>query len=162
MKGAYTPYRDRSIAFVETLVVESLTAKVYTISDQDKFSALATLQAVRMQLKNWSTLLKTTPLSTHQNAFIIVHQANEGIIILFNWWTGENMIETKLFFAKHDTPSNIEASLFKSKQLVCIWELEVFYHERKAWIRHVLSKPTQPDYLAYQNDIYQKKYERIS
>ena len=162
MKTVYTPYRDRVIAFVETLQLGTVSIKIYTISNKEMFASNATLKAVYQELENWLAIMSTSSLRSHDHAFLIVHEAQEGNIILFNWWTGENMIETKLFFASHDQPDKIQRSLFESKQLVCVWELELFYHERKAWIQHVLSKPSNPDYLAYQNDIYQKEYERIS
>ncbi len=156
MKPCITVYRDRSIDFIETLTIRGVTIKLYTISFHEVFTASRTLVAARKALPDWLKLMEDSDLMTHKNAFVIVHEANEGVIILFNWWTGENMIETKLFFASEDQPDKIESSLFKSKQLVCIWELEVFYHERKAWIRHILSKPMAPNYQAYQNDYYQQ------
>ena len=92
-------------------------------------------------------------LPTYKTAFLIVHEAREGVLILLNWWTGENMVETQIFFANYNTPNKIEASPFKEKALVCIWEIEIFSHERKAWISHVLSKPDAPDYGAYFEDV---------
>ena len=156
MKPNFTAYRDRSIAFIDVLTVQDVSIKLYTISFRKIFAASRTLDEVRKRLPDWLRLMDSSSLKTHKNAFLIVHEANEGLIILYNWWTGENMIETKLFFARHEKPDEIVSSIFKSKQLVCIWELEVFYHERKAWIRHILSKPTAPDYQTYQHDYYQK------
>lgn len=161
MKPAFTHYKDRSISYIDTLLIKDCSIKIYTISFRTEFKAISTLNEVLKEVEQWVDLLADSHLPTHKNAFLIVHEAREGTIILFNWWTGENMIETKLFYASFETPNRIEPSLFNSKQLVCIWELEVFFHERNAWIKHVLSNRVKADFEAYQKDYYQQEYERI-
>ena len=86
-----------------------------------------------------------------------MHEAREGVLVLLNWFTGENMVETKIYFADFTNPSEIKPSIYNPKALVCIWELEIFAHERKAWIQHVLSKADSPDFDSYINDTMNNK-----
>ena len=148
----FETYKDRAIEFIGTHHVKDWWIKVYTITLHEKFKAEDTLKAVVKNLEN--VFLKTANASnllTHQHAFVIVHEGREGVWILFSWWTGGEMLETKVHFSSYKNPTIISPSPH-SGALVCTWELEVFIHERKAWIQHVLRNSTNPDFKSYQND----------
>ena len=42
-------------------------------------------------------------LFNEQIAFIIIHEATEGVFSLINWWVGENMLNTHIFLTAYDT-----------------------------------------------------------
>lgn len=151
MSNEFEIYRPRRIEFKELAKVGDWHVKVYTITKEEKFTSYETLENVRLQLPKLLHSAQHSNLPTYKTAFIMVHQAREGVLILLTWWTGGEMVESKIFFSDYATPDKIEPSPFKDKALVCIWELEVFAHERKAWIDHVLSKPMDPDINGYLN-----------
>lgn len=150
----FEQYQDRSITFVENQTIDEICVKIYTITNREKFEANITYDSAIKQLPNWINTIKTSTIPTHNNAFLMVHEAREGTLILLCWFTGENMIETKIYYADFNTPSKIGPSVYKEKQLVCVWELEIIWHERKAWIKHVLSKPEAPDFKSYQESYF--------
>ncbi len=154
MKDQFEKYQPRKIAFKEVLKIDGIQIKMYTITNRNEFSSLKTLQSVVNILPNWLNDIKNSNIPTHKNAFLIVHEAREGVLTLLNWWTGENMIETKVYFSGFDNPTVIVPTPYKNKSLICVWELEIFYHERISWIQHVLSKPENPDFKSYANDYY--------
>ena len=157
MKKEFELYQQRNCEFVKTIAIENFFVKVYTITNKNKFQSEITLKASIKLLDQWLENAKNSSIPTHKHAFLIVHEAREGVLILLSWWTGENMIETEIYFSNFESPNKITSSIYNPKQLVCIWELEVFYHERKAWIQHVLSKANHPDYKTYINDYYIQK-----
>ena len=159
---AFEHYKPRKIDFVRNVKANDFDVKVYTITNRSIFESQESLESAIEALPKWLESATTSTIATHRHAFLIVHEAREGVLILLCWWTGENMVETEIYFANFEHPSKIESSIYHSKQLVCVWELEIFYHERKAWIKHVLSKSTAPDFEAYQNDYYIQEHERIS
>ncbi len=161
MKKEFEQYKDRKIDFVNICSVDDFTVKVYTITNRDSFESQDTLAASIKALPSWMEKVKESSIPTYKHAFLIIHEAREGVLILLNWWTGENMIETKICFADFEHPTKIDSAIYDRKQLVCVWELEIFYHEREAWIKHVLSKSENPDFNTYKNDYYQH-YARIS
>lgn len=61
------------------------------------------------------------------------------------------MLGSLVFFADKNAPLQIAPSPYPVG-LICIWELEVVIHERKAWIAHILQQPDSPDFGAYLND----------
>lgn len=152
MKATLEKYETRKIAFREARQIAGWGVKLYTITKGDSFKSE---QAYSSFLEAIPELLQDagrSDLPTYKQAFVIVHQAREGVLILLNWWTGGEMVETKIYFSDYGSPGTISPSPFKDKALVCIWELEVFAHERKAWITHVLSRPENPDFPSYLED----------
>lgn len=152
MNTAFETYAPRRIEFVQQVNTGQNRIKVYTISNKEAYSSPETLNSCIRTLPTWEKEINQSNLPTHGHAFLIVHEAREGVLILLNWWTGGEMLETKIYFASYDSPTRLEPSIFQDKALVCIWELEVFLHERKAWIQHVLSKAEAPDFEAYMKD----------
>ncbi len=157
MKTEFEPYQDRKIEYIKNTFVENLCVKIYTITNRHQFEAKETFKSAEKLLPKWIENIKNSTIPTHRNAFLMVHEAREGTLILLCWFTGENMIETNIYYANFENPSEINPSIYKEKQLICIWELEIVWFERKAWIQHVLSKSENPDFSSYQKKYYVQK-----
>ena len=78
-------------------------------------------------------------------------EGREGMWMLLNWWTGGEMLQTHVYFCGYPREAQIQRASHEGG-LICVWELEVVLHERKAWIKHALQK--EPDRDAYLEDIY--------
>lgn len=148
----FKSYQARKITFEGLQEVDGWQVKVYTISQQASFQAVESLHAVQAHLSRLLTTVRQSPLPLHRHAFIIVHEAREGIWVLLNWWTGGEMLETMTRFINTSSPTELLPSPHTGP-LICVWELEVVLHERQAWISHVLSKATDPDFRLYQTDV---------
>ncbi|WP_461442655.1 hypothetical protein [Maribacter sp.] len=157
MSAVFEQYQPRSIMFKETLYCNGWNIKVYTITNQEVFASDHILQNIKRHVPVWVGQIENAKLPTYKQAFLIVHEAREGVWILLNWWTGGEMIETKVLFSNYETPKRITDSPYNTNSLLCVWELEVFAHERASWINHILSKANNPDYLAYTKDTLWKK-----
>ena len=152
MNTVFETYQPRIISFETKLELDTWNIKVYTISKQNKFASQAILENSIAQLPKWLKEIEASNLPIYQQAFLIVHEAREGVWILLNWWTGGEMVQSKVFFSHFDRPDQIVDSPYKTSSLLCVWELEIFAHERKSWIDHILSKPEQPEYSKYELD----------
>ena len=113
--------------------------------------AQRTYAAVRAQAENWLVIPEKTSLPVYQHAFLITHEAREGIWILLYWWTGGEMLNRSTWFASNENPEDLKHSP-EDDRLVCVWELEIIQHERNAWVKHVLEKANQPDFAGYRED----------
>ena len=153
MNDHFEPYRPRVIHFDQWVHHDDWTVKVYTISVHDTFASHALRTQVLTQLPTWLKAANSSDLPVYQQAFLILHEAREGVWILFNWWTGGEMIQTKVYFSNFDAPEVITDSPYATSSLLCVWELEVFAHERAAWIRHVLQNANVPDFASYKKDV---------
>ncbi|MBX2845932.1 MAG: hypothetical protein KTR13_06915 [Saprospiraceae bacterium] len=149
----FETYKPRAIQPVEAMRVNGWTVKIYTITNKSTYSSWQVLAAAERLLLEWTTQADNNKHQVHKHAFLILHEAREGVWLLFNWWTGGEMIDTKVYFAHYDHPETIQASPYNSHALVCVWELQVFTHERQAWIKHILQKAKQPDFNSYSQDV---------
>jgi len=154
MNHQFETYKDRKIEFVKVVAVNDCEIKIYTITNRERFESKNILENSINKLPLWISDIQNSSLPTYNSAFLIVHEAREGVLILLNWWTGENMLESKIYFADFDKPSEIKISIYNPRQLVCIWELQIFAYERKLWIKHILSHPNSPKFENYINDCY--------
>ncbi|MCF6280473.1 MAG: hypothetical protein L3J14_09020 [Flavobacteriaceae bacterium] len=152
MRYQFEPYTNRKIEYLKNVSVNDCKIKIYTITNRGGFESKKILENSINKLPFWISDIQNSSLQTYNCAFLIVHEAREGVLILLCWWTRENMLETKIYFADFDNPSEINLSIYNPKQLVCIWELQIYAHERKAWIEHVLSHPNSPKFEIYMND----------
>lgn len=151
-------YKDRNITFRDLIIIDDWAVKVYTISMNESFQSNAILNNCINHIEKWLETPKSSTLPVHNAAFLIVHEGREGVWILFNWWTGGEMIETQVFFASYDQPSIIKTSPHDGA-LICIWEMEVKTHESLAWTKHVLMKAQNPDINSYLEDHFVKNKE---
>jgi hypothetical protein len=88
-------------------------------------------------------LKKTLPCDTHSQGehgvgFIIVHEALDGNYILASWWQGENMLTHYVYAADLENPYTFR-SIAHTGIIACVWELEIIFFERNAWIDTALT-----------------------
>lgn len=156
MSYPFETYKPRKIEFEQIVNIDNCKIKIYTITNRLHFESTQVLKNTLSKLSNWVLYIKNSNLPTYNLAFLIIHEAREGVLILLNWWTGENMIETKVYFADFNNPDEINIYPYHPKSLICIWELEIFAHERRTWIEHVLLQANNPDFENYLNDTLTK------
>jgi hypothetical protein len=78
--------------------------------------------------------------------FCIVHRGAEALWVLVCWWELEIMYE-RLWRA--DLGSTDLRPVPPDGPTACVWELQAICHERQAWIEHVLTNPSAPDFAGY-------------
>ncbi len=148
----FEAYVQRKITSLEPFAALGWHVKIYTITNLEVFSSKGILDEVLASLPDWLAKADTSYLPTYKTAFLIVHEAREGVWILLSWWTGGEMLETLTRFVQLDSPIQIQESPYKNS-LVCVWELQIIQHEREAWIKHILSSPSSPDFENYNRDL---------
>lgn len=82
--------------------------------------------------------------------FMVLHAGTEAVWLLVDLWF-DDILHHFLFRAPLKEP-NRWAPPPADGTMACAWELEVVKHERDAWVRHVLSRPEEPDFGAYLGD----------
>ncbi|WP_289644745.1 hypothetical protein [Maribacter aestuarii] len=157
MNTTFETYKPRNIFFSGWTPFDEWTVKTYKITNREHFSSNEIFENIIRHLPVWLKQIENSQLPIYKQAFLIVHEAREGVWILLNWWTGGEMVETKVFFSSFDSPNIITASPYNTNSLLCVWELEVFAHERKSWIVNVLSNPQMPDFENYKHDVFNTK-----
>lgn len=81
--------------------------------------------------------------------FVVAHRGTEGVWLLIDLWRGD-IICQRAFLAPIDDPTSFEP-IEVGGPTVCVWEMELFIHERTAFIAYVLDRPA-PDVAGYLAD----------
>jgi len=82
--------------------------------------------------------------------FSILHSGAEAMWLLVDFWTGD-IISQLAFGAALDDPTAFEP-VPRGRGTVCVWEMEVFSHERDSFVEHMMSQ-TGPNTENYLHDV---------
>jgi hypothetical protein len=150
MINTFTKYKNRPIRFVEIYHVTGWKVKIYSISVHHEFVTETNLMDAKNKLKEWLAIASKHDLPTYKIATLILHEGKEGVFAIINWWIDENMLQNFVYLKKYNEQ---EFQLFSQDGIcTCVWEMAVWWHERNAWVKHILSKHDRPDFQAYLND----------
>jgi hypothetical protein len=143
-------YTTRSIGFVEVHQHKDWQVKVYRIAIKKEYVLQDHIQKAIENLDNWLSNSKIYDLDTYKIATLIIHEGKEGCFAIINWWIDENMLQNFVYLMKKGEP---DFKLFSGNGIItCVWELAVLWHERNAWVKHVLMQNENPDYQGYLKD----------
>jgi hypothetical protein len=77
--------------------------------------------------------------------FLILHAGTADYVVL-GWWDNENELPLSIFVRPGGRRRWRKRSAHES---VCVWDLEIIWHERNAYVRHVMrAAPNSGRYLA--------------
>ena len=139
-------FRDRQTWPIEVREVHGWKLKVYGIcADGCELNPVMIDDAMR----HASTHVHW-PSDVNGYGFVILHHGEEAVWVLVDLWVND-ILRHFLYRAPLSDPEQF-ASGPDDGTMACVWELAVMLHERKAWIEHVLSRPSNPDYDAYLSD----------
>ncbi len=78
--------------------------------------------------------------------FVICHPAHDQAYIVLNWWDNRNELFQRVQISEYEPenwrPANGTASF-------CVWDSEIIWHERCAYVESVLARPDRPDVDRY-------------
>ena len=83
--------------------------------------------------------------------FLGIHHGRDSNFVFVSWWENENELQHRVFYSTPDRPDELRPAT-PQEPIACVWDLSVLAHEREAWVRHVLSRPTGADRDAYLAD----------
>jgi hypothetical protein len=145
-------YTKRSIRFLELYKHDNWQIKIYSISNKNEFISNEIVAIVKENLTNWLSKSSNYELETFDIANLIIHEGREGYFVLTNWWIDDEMLQNHAYFSTYDNPTHF--SNFSDKGIIaCTWELAIICFERDSWIRNVLMKNDNPDFVNYLNEV---------
>jgi hypothetical protein len=143
-------YSPRTIRFVEIILHQGWQIKLYSISAQNAFVSIDNIEQAKKYLDQWLSKSTVYSLPTYKIATLILHEGKEGCFAILNWWLDENMTQNYIYLKRQqDTVFELVSDRGMS---VCVWEMAVLWHERNAWVKHVLMQHEQPNFIGYLAD----------
>ena len=147
----FTSYKPRPVKFLEVLEYNGWHVKVYSISAKKQIVDTSIIENAKKHLSSWLSNNLDYQHRNYKIATLILHEGSYGIYAIINWWSDEDMLQLYVYFADYDNPKKF--TLFSDKGMVtCVWEMAVLWHERNAWVKHVLQKSTSPEIDKYLNE----------
>lgn len=146
-------YKPRTAEFLRIHEIEGWRIKVYTLTHKEFFTSHEILENALASLPVWLQNSRNYDLPDYRIGCLIVHEGNEGVFCILNWWTGENMLQNHVYLATQERPDGFKP-YSEGGIAFCVWELGIAWHERNAWVEHVLKHPDNPQFDAYLNDTF--------
>ncbi|WP_113700960.1 hypothetical protein [Nonomuraea lactucae] len=133
------PYRPRTTRSLGLTRVRGWNVKVIGITAEgslpDDFEVEGALRAAELELPGRDGI-----------AFVVVHRGTEALWANICWWQAD-ILYHRLWRA--DLGTTDLRKVPSDGPTACVWELLAIDHERRAWIRHVLARPHDPDFIGY-------------
>ncbi len=147
--GSTDPYSKRWFTNLGLQQTGGVILKMYWIkSDPDLSEMPATLRsAVDGQIEELVKEVHDLG-SHHSQAYAIIHSGSAGTWLLFHWWAfGEINCHVLM---RAEPGSNDFYRVGDTRLNACVWESVIIEHERKAWVKNMLTDKPNP--AAYQAD----------
>lgn len=141
-------YQPRKIEFNKTASVNDWRVKVYTITNHASFESKMALENAIARLPEWLEKPRRLNLPTCNAAFLIVHEACNGIWSLINCWISGGMLQSATYYTSFEQPDEF-ALLPKEGFMACVWEMPIIAFERDLWVEHIMKKAAPADFKGY-------------
>jgi hypothetical protein len=141
---SFQPYTARPVRFWANAEPNGYRFKQYAIAYSGPFRADDFADGLRLAFE----ALPTPAVSADRPGvgFAIAHQGNGADYVVLGWWDRENELPLRVF-VRPQTPDG-QWRPARSSESVCVWDLEVIWFERQAYVQTVLSGGTVEEYLA--------------
>jgi hypothetical protein len=133
------PYAKRRIARKEDLAGRGWQIKRYTVTmDRQTFDPGRFTGARRLALQ----ALPTPARTRHRLGvgFLIEHQGDGVDYCVLGWWDRENELPLRVFVRERSPGARWRRA--RQSESVCVWDLEVIWKERKAYLVTALTRGT--------------------
>jgi len=80
---------------------------------------------------------------------IIRHQGRGVHYLVLCWWDRENELPIRVWVKETGPKGTWRPASASGGESICVWDMQVIEHERRAYIEHVLARPDAPDVDGY-------------
>lgn len=138
-------FKDREIAFIGVHEHARLAIKMYVISHD---SGMPSCEDTHQAISTWLLQKgRSASLDDARLGFAINHRGRGLDYFIFCYWSNENECFLNLRVREQTEGARWRDARDES---FCVWDLEVIWHERKSYVRHMLmpGEPVPARYLA--------------
>jgi hypothetical protein len=136
------PYAPRPLAFLGLGSRDGWRIKRYSVVYGEDALDVAAFREVEARLLG--ELPAAEGAGRPGVGFVILHQGRGANYVVLAWWDRENELPLRVWVDVGEGWRPASGS-----ESVCVWDLEIIWCERQAYVHHVLSKPRAPDLDAY-------------
>jgi hypothetical protein len=146
-KALFAPFRPRPVQFLEVWEEAGWRMKVYSICYNRQHPRPELVEAARRVVRQH---LSATPADANAYGvgFVGIHDGRRKNFVFVGWWAEENELYQHLYVSPADQPGKLEY-VTPSGLSACVFDLQLVWFERNAWVEKVLANPAGPDIDAY-------------
>lgn len=149
MTPAFRPYAPRAVQFCVVAEPRGYRLKQYVIVHAGPFRGDDFIDGLRLAFAELPTPAVTA--DRPGAGFVIAHQGNGADYVVLGWWDRENELPLRVF-VRPQTPDGRWRPA-RGGESVCVWDLEVIWFERQAYVQTVLGGGDVEAYLANQLNV---------
>lgn len=149
-------YADRPTRFKGIWTIGHWRFKVYTITHHSNTEADERTAEIAGKLAAKLTTQHGSQFDSYGLGYIILHRGMDSNFIVITWWAGENTAFTFSYLSalkQHYRYRNLNPSGCGA----CVWDALIHFHERNAWVQHVLRDASKPNVDGYLRDVLPEK-----
>lgn len=139
-------FRPRPVRFLELFECGPWRIKLYGLTAEHT-RLLPELVAAAKELIGTLLPGDLTSAGAYGVGFAGIHCGADSNFVFVDWWANENELHHRVFTSSLDQP--LELSPGKDGLSACVFDLQVIWFERNAWVDKVLANPNNPDLEAY-------------
>lgn len=141
------PFRPQPVRFLELWEQRGWRLKVYGIS---RLHQRPTASLVAAAKRVAAQCLRS--VGDHEDSygvgFVDVHEGREANFVFVNWWSRESELHRHVYRSAPDDPEALQ-QVTAAGIAGTVWDLQILWFERNAWVEKVLGNPRGPDIELY-------------
>jgi hypothetical protein len=139
-------FRPRPVKFLGLWECDGWRMKLYGLTAEHR-RLLPELVARAKELAREILPTDAEAENCHGVGFIGVHCGVDANFVFIDWWANENELHHHVFRSSLEKP--LEITRAPHGLAACVFDLQVIWFERTAWVEKVLGNPKAPDVEAY-------------
>ena len=139
-------YRPRPVQVLELLEYGPWRIKLYKLTAEHT-RLLPELVAEAKRVIRKALPSGARAHDTYSVGFACIHAGLDSNFVFVDWWANENELRHHVFTSSLERP--LELRRAPEGLIACVFDLQLIWFERNAWVEKVLSNPSGPDVEAY-------------
>lgn len=139
-------FRPRPVRFLELFAYGPWRIKLYGLTAEHT-RLLPELVDTAKDLIRKSLPRSPESQQAYGVGFAGVHCGTDSNFIFVDWWANDNELHHHVFTSSLENPLDIHPA--PAGLTACVFDLQVMWFERNAWVEKVLANPRGPDLDAY-------------
>jgi len=141
------PFRTRPVHFLELWETGPWKIKLYGLAYQRQRPRPELVEAAKRVAQE---ALPASPeeANAYGVGFMGVHDGRDFNFVFVDWWADENELHHHVFESPTEQPAELE-EITHTGVASCVFDLQLIWFERNAWVEKVLANAQGPNIEAY-------------
>jgi hypothetical protein len=141
------PFRPLPVRFFELWEHNGWRVKVYGTSSQHQRPAQSLVDTAK-RIAAQRLPVACDDNGAHSVGFLAIHEGRDANFVFVAWWSRENELQRYVYRSATGNPEALD-DVTATGCFGTVWDLQILWFERNAWVEKVLGNARGPDIEAY-------------